>query len=72
MWFVREWPSSMATSSPSCSSSSRFWNVLCKKDYPLIQYVFLIPHRVGFPIMIGSIIVTTGYLLVSHSLFAWH
>ncbi|KAH8374295.1 hypothetical protein KR200_005773 [Drosophila serrata] len=28
--------------------------------------------RVGFPIMIGSIIVTTGYLLVSHSLFAWH
>lgn len=41
--------------------------------YPIVITLYLIPSfRVGFPIMIGSIIVTTGYLLVSHSLFAWH
>nr|XP_016942594.1 P protein isoform X1 [Drosophila suzukii] len=36
------------------------------------KFTFLQFFKVGFPIMIGSIIVTTGYLLVSHSLFAWH
>ena len=29
-------------------------------------------YRVGFPIMIGSIIVTTCYLMVAHVLFTWH
>ncbi|XP_034126355.1 P protein isoform X1 [Drosophila guanche] len=36
------------------------------------KFTFLQFFKVGFPIMIGSIIVATGYLLVSHSLFAWH
>ncbi|KAH8403154.1 hypothetical protein KR222_006200 [Zaprionus bogoriensis] len=36
------------------------------------KFTFLEFFKVGFPIMIGSIIVTTGYLLLSHSLFAWH
>ncbi|XP_068141613.1 P protein isoform X2 [Drosophila tropicalis] len=36
------------------------------------KFTFLQFFKVGFPIMIGSIIVTTGYLLLSHSLFAWH
>lgn len=35
--------------------------------------IFSIPFsRVGFPLMIGSIVVTTFYLMVSHVLFQWH
>lgn len=29
-------------------------------------------NRVGFPLMIGSIITATFYLMVSHVLFEWH
>ncbi|ALC40049.1 hoe1 [Drosophila busckii] len=36
------------------------------------KFTFLEFFKVGFPIMIGSIVVTTGYLLLSHTLFAWH
>ncbi|XP_073825209.1 OCA2 melanosomal transmembrane protein hoepel1 isoform X3 [Musca autumnalis] len=36
------------------------------------KFTFLQFFKVGFPVMIGSIIISTGYLLVSHVLFAWH
>ncbi|KAM7353321.1 OCA2 melanosomal transmembrane protein hoepel1 isoform 2-T2 [Cochliomyia hominivorax] len=36
------------------------------------KFTFLQFFKVGFPVMIGSILVSTGYLLVSHVLFAWH
>lgn len=32
---------------------------------------FIEYFRFGFPMMLGSIIVTTGYLIVSHVLFSW-
>ncbi|XP_067624338.1 P protein-like isoform X2 [Eurosta solidaginis] len=36
------------------------------------KFTFLEFFKVGFPVMIGSIIVSTGYLLFTHVLFAWH
>lgn len=33
---------------------------------------FRFVNRVGFPLMIGSIITATFYLMVSHVLFEWH
>ncbi|XP_036328822.1 P protein isoform X2 [Rhagoletis pomonella] len=36
------------------------------------KFTFLEFFKVGFPVMIGSIIVSTGYLLFTHCLFAWH
>lgn len=35
-------------------------------------FLFYFIFRVGFPMMIGSIIVVTGYLMVCHVLFEWH
>ncbi|KAJ6633287.1 P protein, partial [Pseudolycoriella hygida] len=36
------------------------------------KFTFMDFFKVGFPIMIGHIIVTTAYLMVVHVLFAWH
>nr|XP_036213918.1 P protein isoform X1 [Bactrocera oleae] len=36
------------------------------------KFTFLEFFKVGFPVMIGSIIVSTAYLLFTHVLFAWH
>uniref|UniRef100_A0A1B0CWZ6 Putative tyrosine transporter n=1 Tax=Lutzomyia longipalpis TaxID=7200 RepID=A0A1B0CWZ6_LUTLO len=33
---------------------------------------FIEYFKFGFPLMLGSVIVTTGYLMVSHVLFTWH
>lgn len=29
-------------------------------------------NRVGFPVMIGSVVVATVYLMICHVLFTWH
>ncbi|KAL9922888.1 OCA2 melanosomal transmembrane protein hoepel1 isoform 2-T2 [Glossina fuscipes fuscipes] len=36
------------------------------------KFTFLQFFKVGFPVMIGSILVSTAYLLVSHAIFSWH
>ncbi|KAG4073033.1 hypothetical protein HA402_009452 [Bradysia odoriphaga] len=36
------------------------------------RFTFVEYFKVGFPIMIGSILVATVYLMISHVLFAWH
>ncbi|XP_059617540.1 P protein-like isoform X2 [Phlebotomus argentipes] len=33
---------------------------------------FIDYFKFGFPLMLGSVVVTTGYLMVSHVLFTWH
>lgn len=68
-WSVREWPSSTVTGLHS-------WNTLSKLHYFYHNYWlfigFTLCFRVGFPVMIGSIIVATAYLMVAHVLFTWH
>ncbi|XP_055682905.1 P protein isoform X2 [Lutzomyia longipalpis] len=36
------------------------------------RFTFVEYFKVGFPVMIGSIVVATGYLMVAHVLFTWH
>lgn len=36
------------------------------------KFSFIDYLKVGFPIMIGSVVVTTAYLVVAHCVFAWH
>ncbi|XP_037028039.1 P protein-like [Bradysia coprophila] len=36
------------------------------------KFTFLDFFKFGFPIMIGHILVATGYLMIAHVLFAWH
>lgn len=32
----------------------------------------LVFFRVGFPVMIGNVLLVTGYLLIAHVLLEWH
>ncbi|XP_031624628.1 P protein-like isoform X2 [Contarinia nasturtii] len=36
------------------------------------RFTFIEYFKVGFPVMLGSIVVATGYLLVCHMCFTWH
>ncbi|XP_055713012.1 P protein isoform X1 [Phlebotomus papatasi] len=36
------------------------------------RFTFVEYFKVGFPVMIGSIVVATGYLMMAHVLFTWH
>ncbi|XP_055303066.1 P protein isoform X2 [Sitodiplosis mosellana] len=36
------------------------------------RFTFIEYFKVGFPVMLGSIVVATGYLLVCHVCFTWH
>ncbi|CAH0761893.1 unnamed protein product [Diatraea saccharalis] len=36
------------------------------------RFTFMEFFKVGFPVMIGHLIVATGYLLLSHCVFTWH
>lgn len=36
------------------------------------RFTFMEYFKVGFPIMIGSIIIATGYLMLAHVVFEWH
>ncbi|XP_037957755.1 P protein isoform X2 [Teleopsis dalmanni] len=36
------------------------------------KFTFLEFFKVGFPVMIGSIFVSTAYLIISHVVFSWH
>jgi len=49
-------------------------NVVCAGIAQQHGYKFTFNQffKIGFPVMIGSIIVSTAYLMVCHVLFAWH
>lgn len=36
------------------------------------RFTFVEYFKIGFPVMIGSIVVATVYLMISHVLFTWH
>lgn len=72
MLFVRVLQSNMAIDSLSLNISSECCQI--KLDQftllmnPLVSYF----HRVGFPVMIGSVIVATFYLMFAHVFLTWH
>lgn len=49
-------------------------NVVCAGIAEQHGYTFSFNKyfKVGFPIMIGSVIVTTAYLMIAHCVFTWH
>ncbi|XP_058453934.1 P protein-like isoform X2 [Malaya genurostris] len=49
-------------------------NVICAgiAEQHGYQFSFMDYFKLGFPIMLVSVIVTTGYLIMAHVVFAWH
>ncbi|XP_058062924.1 P protein-like isoform X2 [Anopheles bellator] len=49
-------------------------NVICAgiAEQHGYRYSFMDYFKLGFPIMLVSVVVTTGYLIMAHVVFAWH
>lgn len=63
-----------ATVSPSLSILSKYSksNKIITMNIAILVTISIEIFRVGFPVMIGSMIIATIYLLTAHVIFAWH